>query len=250
MKTTRSIFAMLLIVVLAASVTSCQLFQKPLTAQEVMTEITNRAANLKSGEFKMVVDLKVQGMGISIDLDGKFKAPEEAYVKLNLMGQNVEFYMRDKQTAYTRQAPQTRWTKMDAAQLKQAGALGSLSSNPVDQQRDMMKYYEDLTLLAEEKQDGVDCYHLGFKVDLEKVLGQVLDADMLKTLLAGANGEIKFTNKMNGELWVGKADFLPRRMGLTMEMEASGQKLSIKLGMDYTKLNQPVEMPQVDATGT
>lgn len=129
MRRLRTFFAMLLIITLAAAASSCQLFQKPLTAQEVVDQVANHAADLKSSEFKMVVDLKAQGMGISIDMDGKMRAPEESYLKLGFMGENIEIFVKDKTTIYTRQAKQTTWTKVDPAQLAQAGAMSSLYSS-------------------------------------------------------------------------------------------------------------------------
>jgi hypothetical protein len=101
------------------------------------------------------------------------------------------------------------------------GPIAPFASNPA-RWVELLQFYSNPVLLVEERINGVDCYHLGFDVNLEPGwLG----------LFSGAG---------RGEVWVSKADFSLVKAIYDLQYEGARESATMHLSLELSELNEPV----------
>jgi len=103
------------------------------------------------------------------------------------------------------------------------GPIAPFASNPA-RWVELLQFYSNPALLVEERINGVDCYHLGFDVNLEP----------------GWLG--LFSGGGTGEAWISKADFSLVKALYDLQYEGARESATMHLSLELSELNEPVEI--------
>jgi outer membrane lipoprotein-sorting protein len=218
--------------VLTLVAVACQLTPaKPLTAEEIVAQSNAKMKDVKTMHFNMDVSTEVSGMAITITSTGVAEQPDKAYMTMEAMGQKVEVLVLSKTEVYMREGNSTSWTPVPADQLSQVG-----TNTDVMAQLQITDMANNIVKAEDEKIDGVDCYHLTFDIDLKKYFEKV-NPSMAEQIQVG-------DNPGKGELWVGKADMLNRKLTMNASFTTQGTEATLDMTMTATDFNKPVDIPQ------
>ena len=102
-----------------------------------------------------------------------------------------------------------------------SGPVAPFASNPA-RWVELLRFYSNPTLLAEERINGVDCYHLDFTVNLEP----------------GWLG--LFSGEGSGEAWISKADLSLVKAAYDLQYEGARESATMHLTFELSELNDPV----------
>ena len=141
------------------------------------------------------------------------------------------------------------------AQIKEAQKKQELSPEQIEklktvvQQRKVFKITESL---ADEKIEGVNTYHYKFTIDKEEIKKLFADISQItqdKTLtekeLAEFDESFKAIELPEGEIWIGKKDFLPYKISLSSlikETEKSKTSGKVSFTLLFKNFNKPVQI--------
>ena len=141
------------------------------------------------------------------------------------------------------------------AQIKEAQKKQELSPEQIEklktvvQQRKVFKITESL---ADEKIEGVNTYHYKFTIDKEEIKKLFADISQItqdKTLtekeLAEFDEGFKAVELPEGEIWIGKKDFLPYKISLSSlikETEKSKTSGKVSFTLLFKNFNKPVQI--------
>ena len=109
--------------------------------------------------------------------------------------------------------------------------------------------------LADEKVGDVNCYHYKIVInstEVKKLLKEIVSAegDLLQgvTGLGGATVDqnasvdeaMEILNDMNGEIWIGKKDYLTHKVTMNLTTTQETQTLTVRVSLVSSNFNQPV----------
>ncbi len=253
----------LFLLVLLLTLTSCRQEDSgnlPSDPLEAIKEISKAAMEMKSAHYTMdiTMDMKVQGSTMTLEMDAqgdvemKGISPEDANLQMeanvSFLGQDIAMELVAVDGAYwMRQAGQS-WEKMPADSINLAGGLGSDPAAALQ----YLEHAKNVKRLKDEKVDGVDCYRLSFAMDADalgtpEMLGQLTGGGQLTDEQAK---EVLKTAELEGKVWAGKADLLPRRQMIALTFKVSGLpglgdaavNYDIQMDIRFSKINEPVEI--------
>ncbi len=198
---------------------------------EILKRSAEAAQNMKSAKMDFTIAISSGGMNISFKGEGVVKTPDQSYVKMNMMGQNYETLMINKDEMYVRLSSNDPWTKMDLSNAAQPG----MNPDFFGQQEAMISLYQNPTLMGVETVEGEETYHITFTMDLQQVLN-----------LTGAQSPEtqEMTGTAKGEVWIGVADLLMRKSVITMDYLFKGVQAVMDMTMVMKDFNKPVDIPK------
>ncbi len=233
--------------------------QLPADPLEAIKQINQAAQTMKSAHFTMAVSMDMDlgdyqaTMEMNTEGDIEIKSSmSDVNMAMNMnmavLGQRLdaEMVLVDGQV-WMRQDGGT-WETLPAAQANLTGGLGN---DPAA----LLTYLEnakDVRRLADEQLDGVDTYHYGFTLDAAALNTQEMVQQLIGTAGLTSEQAQMFLESavMEGEIWVGQADLLPRRQLVHMQfeiadlpgMEGTTIGYDMQVDMRLSKLNEPVEI--------
>jgi hypothetical protein len=191
----------------------------------VMTQV-------KTFKFNMDVTSEVGGEDITIKAEGRSETPDKTYMKMELMGQEIEMLIISKTEAYMRTSDAKEWQAIPADQLKNSGG-----ANPdVLGQIKIGDLVNDMTLDDTETINGEKCYRITYTMDMEKYF---------KKAAAGQPTQgLDFENSSaEGTIWIGVKDLRTYQYEMVMTMEVQGQEMTVITTIEFYDFNEPVEFP-------
>jgi outer membrane lipoprotein-sorting protein len=230
MKHNRWLALFLLVGVLLLSTLACAVGGKQLTAQEVLNESSQKGQEIKTAKMEMTINMKMQGMSLAMTANGVIEAPDKVYMTMNAAGQNIEILVLSKDEMYMKMPGADSWTPVPADQMGQTGMntdilsqlkLGDIAQNP--------------KLEAEEKVDGVDCYHVSFEIDMAKYMENF--GQSMEGMIDPSQPTV------NVQMWVGKSDLLVRKLTMGLKLNVQGAAAEADYVILMKDYNQPVEIP-------
>jgi hypothetical protein len=140
------------------------------------------------------------------------------YIGTNMMSGNMTWYK-------TSLADQT-WEQEQSALL---------------QYKDLLKDTVEVNVVGEETVNGVACWKVDVKPDMEKILSwyQTQMGDELNNMPSGTDLSKMFKD-VKLKMWIAKDTFYTIKCDMTMSMEIEGSVMAISMTADYSKFNQPV----------
>ena len=204
--------------------------KQPMTIQ--VSGDANGSVDLDETQMRMTMDLNVD-----LPVVGKQQTSTEMYVVDNWAYMKISVPEMADQWLKTQLTP-TIWEQQ----------------NQVDKQIEMLKNAVKVTSLGEETVNGVDCYVLSIEPDAEALsafvksqIPQGLGTDSLQNIDLA-----QFFNSITMKEWIGKGNYLPAKMDMTMSLDLSPESVGAQqsdfanMTMDmqvqgtYTDYNQPV----------
>ena len=222
--------ALLLVSVIISACGSTPL--TPLTADQVIQKMADSSKKLKTGQTTMDMVMSADGESLTMTSSGVFENPEKSYMTVSMLGITQQILVLSLTDMYSRNNDTEAWVKMDTAAGESSTDLFNFTKNP-DQ---LLKFYKNATLLAEETVNGVGCYHVSFELDVTEMLKA---AGISEEILGG----VTFAGPAQVETWISKADFFTHKMIEKFTMTSAGQEISSEVTLTVSGHNQPVEIP-------
>jgi outer membrane lipoprotein-sorting protein len=229
MKRTLSTLLMLIVIV-GLLLSACTVApEKELTPQEIMTKAVEATKNLKSASMDYTINMVVVATTMKFTGTGVVKNPDQAYVKMSFGGQPFEMLMVAKNKLYVRTDPNGSWAPMKSSTTTQVG----MNPNLFSQQLQLVAQFQDPNLVGSEKVNDVDCWHISYTMDLVKAM----------TVLAGSTMSTIDNGKANGDVWIGKRDFVVYKSELKTKYVFNKMASDLDLVMTMKDINKSVNIP-------
>jgi len=113
--------------------------------------------------------------------------------------------------------------------------------NSLLQYEDLLKDTVEVNIVGEEAVNGVACWKLDIKPDMEKIL------DWYQTQMSDQLGDLpsdvdlsKMFKDVKLKMWIAKDTYYTVKYDMTMSMDIEGSVMAISMTMSQSKFNQPV----------
>ena len=185
---------------------------------------------VNSMQFTFETTVEAVGQTITTTGEGAMQNPDTVYMKLDILGNTVEFLMLGDQGSYIKLPGATDFTQMTQDDVATLGEPPDIKA-----QMDLSKFASQSSLQGEEDLNGVPTYVISFDLDMPRYLAGNPDSS---GFLDAAN------TTGQGKMWIGKEDNLLYQM--TMEMQSASETLPVGITNTFTffGFNEPVEIPQ------
>jgi hypothetical protein len=202
----------------------------PLASEDILDQAAAAMEQVDSMLFTYAVKVEAAGQAMTTEGQGAFQKPDQMYMKLSILGQEIEMLMLGPDQLYVKMPGADKFTQAPPEMT----ALGGSAPNIMGQLK-VGDFARTSTLEGEETLDGVPTYIVSFDMDIAKYL---------QTDLANASifDPSKTTGK--GKIWIGKTDGLIYKMALEMNMAVAENPVTMQTEMLFSDFNQPVDMPQ------
>lgn len=228
----KTLFVFVLIASLfVLALTACS--SKPLTAEEVLKQSGEKMAEVNSMQISAEIGLNSQGMTIAIPMEIAMEKPEKAYIKLSVMGQEMEVVVLSKDEVYIKTPPATIYEQVPADQL---GTAGGIDPSMAAGLADVTDIATNLVKEKDEKLDNVDCYVVSFEVSLSDLLAKI--GPEVQDALTGME-----LQPLKGMMWVGKKDLLIRKIDMSTSLTSELLSGDLTITLNFEKFNETVEIP-------
>jgi len=144
----------------------------------------------------------------------------------------------------------SKWYQYDLTKSKGKTAK-ALSTEEMQRMKELFKKHRIFKVVEEldfQKINKVKCYHYKIALDREGALayfealakerGQEVTAEMRRDL----NETLDNAEKLSGEIWIGKRDYLVRKVILDVPLESEGTKVDLNIDLNITDYNFTVEI--------
>jgi hypothetical protein len=204
----------------------------PIT-QEVEDILSASAAAMQqvnSMQFTIETTVEAVGQSITSTGQGALQNPDNLYMKLDILGNTVEFLILGAEGSYIKLPGATEFTEMTQNDIATLGEPPDIKA-----QMDMGKFASRSSLQGEETLNGIPTYVISFDLDMPRYLADNPDSSGMLDA-ANASGV--------GKMWIGKDDDLLYQM--TMEIKSASETLPVGITNTFTffGFNEPVEIPQ------
>lgn len=131
--------------------------------------------------------------------------------------------------------------KMTWMKAKLTNELWEKQQSSLMQYEELLKNTIEVNIIGEETVNGVACWKLDIKPDMEKIVDwyQTAMSDKLGALPSDMNLSKMFKD-VNLKMWIAKDTFYTIKCDMTMSMEIEGSVMAISMTAYYSKFNQPV----------
>lgn len=203
--------------------------QPEMSAQEILTQSQTAMLNLNSFAFTLQARIKTGILGVTANGQGVYQEPDQLYMNGSALGQEFEILLNGSSGLLVKLPGSSEWTQLTPDLAAQIGGNPDIRS-----QIKVAEYASSPTLVGEETIDGVECYVMTFKVDMNKFfelnpsLSSLLDPN-------GSNGD--------GKVWVGKGDLLLRQLLLESATSVQETQINTRTTLQFNSFNQPVVFP-------
>lgn len=151
---------------------------------------------------------------------------------------------------------ENQWIKIDGKDITAQQEKNKLTSAQIDQLKKTFVQDKVISIVANlpaEKIDGVNTYHYKYAVNKEGLRKYIIDVDKIvstSTMLTGQkladfNKEMDNLVAPEGEIWIGKSDYLPYKISSNIVInETETSKVSGKVGivLSAKNFNKPVQV--------
>lgn len=241
--------------------TAEQLMQNMKTAELNMTSshieatetISGTMQEPGSGNSTMNMVMKITG-----DMDSKNK---RLYMNSAIKMDMSENGQPESQTMTMQMYMLDSWMYMGMDILGKTTWMKAKLTNELweKQQSSLMQYEEllnntiEVNIIGEETVNGVACWKLDIKPDMEKIL------DWYQTAMSDELGDLpddmdlsKMFKDVKLKLWIAKDTYNTVKCDMTMSMEIEGSVMEVSMIMTQSKFNQPVTitLPAAAASAT
>jgi hypothetical protein len=218
-------------------------------AQEMQTAHFTMEMGMDMSAEQLDVTMSMSGQGVLVlNRQSGREADMRMETSVSMLGQEITLELIAVNGDYWLRRPGQGWQKVPGASANPTGGLGGdpvTALHYLDQAR-------DATRLPDAEINGVATYHLGFKLDTdalrsEEILRQITGDGQLTEAQAQ---ELLESAHLQGEVWAGKTDLLPRRETIDMQFEidslpglenaAVDYRLHIDIG--FSAINDPIEI--------
>ncbi len=141
-----------------------------------------------------------------------------------------------------------QWIKIDVPSVYRGHEVKRIEGNTIKTLIDNERPFEFLSISKNENIDGINVYHIVFKINKEdffKILIKIIESMGLNI----DDGDRKTINKVKdrvefntGEMWIDKRDYYLRRVELTATVAGdieTNQKIAFDMVMNFSKFNIP-----------
>jgi outer membrane lipoprotein-sorting protein len=201
----------------------------PSSAVDILAQATAAMEQVESMLFTYTVKVDAAGQAMTTDGQGAFQKPDQMYMKLSVLGQNIEMLMLGPDKFYVKMPGSDKFSLAPTALSGLSGAPDILAQLKVGD------FASTTTLEGEEILDGVPTNVVSFDMDVAKYL-QTDQAN------ASVFDPAKTTGK--GKIWIGKEDGLIYKLALEMNMDVADNPVTMQTEMLFSNFNEPVDMPQ------
>jgi outer membrane lipoprotein-sorting protein len=201
----------------------------PLAVEDILAQATAAMDQVETMQFTYSVKVDAAGQSVTTDGQGAFQKPDQMYMKLNVLGQNIELLMLGPDKLYLKMPGSDQFTLAPAELAALGGAPDILGQLKVGD------FASTTHFEGEETLDGVPTNVISFDMDVAKYL-------QTDPTNAAIFDPTKTTGK--GKIWIGKEDGLIYKLALEMNMDVADNKVAMQTEMLFSNFNQAVDMPQ------
>lgn len=214
-----------------------------------------KATDAGSSRMTMTMSMSVSGQELSMEGEGVFDYDEQlGEMTMTIAGlggreQSFDMIVEDHYL-YMKLPPELGgggWTRMDLTDVVGAGGTNQFSQDPSQYLDFLRGAGEDVEEVGTEDIDGVTTTHYKAELSFDAILdyaaesgeGTEEEIDALRTQLETLGDE-----SIPSEVWIDE-DGLPRRMKLSMDVEAGGQSadMDLTIGLSDYGVEVDVEPP-------
>jgi outer membrane lipoprotein-sorting protein len=201
----------------------------PLTAEDILAQSAAAMAQVDSMRLTYSVKVDAAGQSMTTEGQGAFKKPDQMYLKLSVLGQDIEMLILAPEQIYWKM-PGTDQFIPAPSEITAMGGVPDIMG-----QLNIGDFASTTRLEGEETLDGVPAYVISFDMDVAKYL----HADQA---VAAVFDPTKTTGK--GKLWIGKEDGYIYKMAMELNMDVADNKVSTLTETFFSNFNEPVELPK------
>ena len=237
---------MLLVFLLIATVVGCS--SARLSPEEVIARANDAINELQTYRFEMTGTITQDGETSHGNMQGEFVSPDRLHMIAVSDGDTQEG-IRIGQTEYHRVPDSDSWEVREWPPTM-ASARNNLAVSTVEIVDSLVGVVE----LRDEKIDGVSCFHYRGNIDVEALVeGQIANLD---PTLPGYEDivrsiEQQLQSEQNVEFWIGKEDYLLRRLDAQYEMVYTEgwdedtereERITANYSYRFFDFNQPIQI--------
>lgn len=186
--------------------------------------------DVESMRLSYTTTVEAAGQTVATTGEGLFQQPDQMYLKLEAMGQTIEFLVLGEGQVYIKLPGAESFTLSTPETQALSGTAPDIMS-----QTDVAQFASQVTLEGEETLDGVPVSVLAFTMDIGKYLQQDPSS---ATIFNPAN------TTGDGKMWIDKENGYLLKMTMNLSMELAETKVVTATEMIFTGFNEPVDMPQ------
>lgn len=216
-----------------------------------LSAAADAASDAGSSRMTMTMSMDVSGQKVDMDAEGIFDFEEkigEMSMEMTapgLEGAVIDMIIED-QYVYMKMPPElgagSGWTRMDMSSMPGVGPGGAnqFSQDP-SQYLDFLRGASDeIVEVGTEKVRGVSTTHYEADLSFDKILDQAPNQEAVEELRAQLEA-FEGMDSIPSEVWIDDEGY-PRRMSMTMSMEAEGQTMEMDITMDLFDYGVDVEI--------
>jgi outer membrane lipoprotein-sorting protein len=201
----------------------------PLAVEDVLDQAAAAMEQVESMRFNYTVKVDAAGQSMTTEGEGAFQKPDQMYMKLKILGQQIEMLTLGPNQVYVKMPGSDQYTQAPVGLAAMGGAPDIMGQLKVGD------FASTTTLEGEDTLDGAPVNVVSFDMDVAKYL----QTDQGN---AAIFNPAKTTGK--GKIWIGKDDGLIYKMALEMTMDVADNPVAMQTEMLFSDFNEPVDMPQ------
>lgn len=240
-------------------------FQSPeKIVQKMITKLTESKSFEYSGQIKIEINdadlldgdnLSQQTQTVSPNKTSNFLVNFSGVSNTSDLNNPKNSFSFKISTNAPKQEDLTLRLKAIGKQLQEAQKNQKLSAEQIKKLRTTAQQHQILKItrtLASEKIAGVNTYHYKFRIDKEEMkkllanIGQIThDKNLTEKKLAEFNKNLKEVELPDGEIWIGKKDFLPYKISFSsvlIETEKSKNSDKFNFVLLFKNFNKPIKI--------
>lgn len=198
-------------------------------AAAILAQSKEAMQSVQSMRLAYTTTVEAAGQTVATTGEGVFKQPDQMYLKLEAMGQTLEFLVLGEGQVYIKLPGAESFTLNTPETQAQGGTAPDILS-----QTDVAQFASQVTLEGEETLAGVPVNVLSFVMDI----GKYLQNDPSSATIFDPS-----TTTGDGKMWIDQETGYLLKMTMNLTMEIADAKVATATEMNFSDFNQPVELP-------
>ena len=202
-----------------------------MTGEELLDQVI--AADDSINTCKMLLDIEMESMGISMSFDGRGAIDRSAKEMSMDMGDLASVYIIDGWMYMHEEY--TGWVKMELTEDMWE------ENEQIAGQMDILAQYLDVKILGTEQVMGAECYVLEVVPDLQALWDWAMQEEGMEGFDIDVDLD-ELIKEFTFKVWIEKDTFYMTQGSISMVMEVFGQKMSMLQTITLYDINQPVSI--------
>jgi len=198
--------------------------------QMILTRSKLAMEQVQSMRIAYTTTVEVAGLTVVTNGEGVFKQPGQMYLKLDALGQTIEFLVPEDGKTYIKMPGADTFT----LNTPETGAQGNTAPD-ILAQMDVAQFANAFTYEGVESVDGTPTDVISFTMDIGKYLQKDPSSAALFDPAKTTGG---------GKIWIDQQTGYLLQMVMNLDMEIVDKKVATMTEMKFSGFNEQVEIPQ------